>query len=231
MKSVALFIAIVAAILALPFLLPSDGVKHGGVVDTGLPWQIERLPDGATRVFGLTLGRSTLDDARSLLGDDVQVALVVAPGETGAVEAYYETLTVGSIAGKMVLSLVSTREQREQMLVRAKKVKYMDSTTRRVELSADDLVQMAAAAITAIAYIPAASLDEQIVLQRFGVPAERIRSGEHREHFLYPERGLDLQLDAKGKELLQYVAPKDFARLREPLMAAQKVGAGGTAAQ
>jgi hypothetical protein len=216
-KSVALFIAIIVAVLAMPLLFPSDSDKRLPVVESGLPWQIELLPDGATRVFGLTPGRSTLADARRSLGEGVQVALIIAPGEAGSVEAYYETLTVGSIAGKVVLSLETSREQREQMLARARKAKYMDSSTRRVELSEEDLAQVATVSIVAIAYIPAANLDEQIILQRFGVPAERIRSSEHREHFLYPAKGLDLQLDAKGKELLQYVAPKDFARLREPL--------------
>jgi hypothetical protein len=218
-KSLALFVAIIAAVLALPLLFPSDAGKQSPLAETGLPWQIELLPDGATRVFGLTPGRSTLTDARIALEGDVQVALLVTPGETGAVEAYYENITIGPLAGKMVLSLGTTPEQREQMLGRARKVKYMDSTTRRIELSEDDLAQMATAVIVAIAYIPSANLDEQIVLQRFGAPAERIRNSEHREHFLYPAKGLDLQLDAKGKELLQYVAPKDFARLREPLVA------------
>jgi hypothetical protein len=54
-------------------------------------------------------------------------------------------------------------------------------------------------------------------VQRFGAPAERIRQGETLEHFLYPARGLDIVLDSKGKEVLQYVAPADFARLRAPL--------------
>ena len=45
---------------------------------------------------------------------------------------------------------------------------------------------------------------------------------ETRVHLLYPEKGLDVVVDAEGKELLQYVAPRDFALLREPL----KVGKG-----
>jgi hypothetical protein len=32
--------------------------------------------------------------------------------------------------------------------------------------------------------------------------------------------GLDVVVDKDGKELLQYVAPQQFARLREPLVAA-----------
>jgi hypothetical protein len=129
---------------------------------------------------------------------------------------------VGAITGKMILTLDTTPEQREQMLKRAVKAEFMESTTRRVELSAEDLLRMGSAAIAAIVYIPAASLDEQIVLQRFGVPAERIRSSETQEHFLYPAKGLDLQLDSKGKEILQYVAPGKFDRLREPLVSAAK---------
>ncbi len=72
--------------------------------------------------------------------------------------------------------------------------------------------------MSAIAFIPAANLDEAIVLQRFGAPDERIRADENREHFLYRAKGLDVQLDAKGKEVLQYVPPRDFARLRDPLV-------------
>jgi hypothetical protein len=40
---------------------------------------------------------------------------------------------------------------------------------------------------------------------------------EKRVHLLYPEKGLDVVVDSDGKELLQYVAPRNFAELREPL--------------
>jgi hypothetical protein len=38
-------------------------------------------------------------------------------------------------------------------------------------------------------------------------------------HLLYPPLGLDVVVDGDGKELLQYVAPRDFERLRAPLLA------------
>jgi hypothetical protein len=217
LKSIALFFALVVALLALPMLLPSDPGKRSDVPVDGLPWQIDLLPEGGSRVFGLTLGRSTLAEARQRLGSDVQVALIVAEGASGSLEAYYESVSVGAVKGKMILTLATTLEQREQMLARARKVEYMPSAARRVELAGDDLRQADLAPILAIAFIPAANLDEQVVLQRFGAPGERLRSSEHKEHFLYPDKGLDLQLDAKGKEVLQYVAPRDFSRLRAPL--------------
>jgi hypothetical protein len=219
MKAIALFLLILLLLLGLPFLFPSGGEGQRDIPVPPAPWQIETEPGGGSRVFGLTPGRSTLEEARRLLGGDPQVALIVAPGESGAVEAYFESVQAGPVSGRMVVTLASTAEQREGMLKRARKADYMESTTRRVELGDQDLMLAQKAAIEALVFIPAANLDEQIVLQRFGTPAERIRSGEHREHFLYPDKGLDLQLDAKGKEVLQYVAPREFARLRAPLVA------------
>jgi len=216
LRALALFVAIVAVLLALPLFFLPEG-ERAPPPTHGLPWQIEKLADGATRVFGLVPGRSTLEEAQKLFGPEVKVALVIAPGETGSLEAYYESISAGGLAGRMVLTLASTLELREAMLQRARKAEYMKSTTRQVELADVDLAHAQTATIEAIAFIPAANLDEQIVLQRFGPPAERIRSAEHREHFLYPDRGLELQLDAKGKEVLQYVAPQSFARLRDPL--------------
>jgi len=221
LKSLTLFAALLLALLALPLLFPAGDESRTALPNEGLPWQIERLDNGDTRVFGLIPGRSTLAQARQQLGNELQVALLVAPGEDGVVEAFYELLSLGPISGKMVLTLATTQPQREQMLARARKAEYMESATRRIALSADDLQQMEAATISAIVFIPAANLDEAIVLQRFGTPAERIRDNAHREHFLYPAQGLDLQLDSKGKEVLQYVAPQEFHRLRAPLAARQ----------
>ena len=74
--------------------------------------------------------------------------------------------------------------------------------------------------VKAISVIPTVNLDEATVIQRFGQPGERLVMSEKRVHLLYPEKGLDVVVDADGKELLQYVAPRDFAMLRAPLVAA-----------
>ena len=74
--------------------------------------------------------------------------------------------------------------------------------------------------IRAISVIPTVNLDEATIVQRFGEPGERIVVSEKRTHLLYPKLGLDVVVDKDGKELLQYVAPQQFARLREPLLAA-----------
>jgi hypothetical protein len=184
----------------------------------GLPWQIEILPNGETRVFGLIPARSTLDDARGRFGMDMEIAVIAAPNEPGSLEAYSSSVTTGVVMGKMILVADVNRETVARLRQRAIKSVHMDSSTRKYLLHPDDLAFAWRAPIAGITFIPAANLDEQTVLRRFGVPNERIRVDDRVEHFLYPEKGLDLALDSKGKEVLQYVAPRQFARLREPLI-------------
>ena len=75
MKTFFSILFIVAVILAAyPFLNPSDEQESL----TGLPWQIDIMPDGSTQVFGLHIGTSRLLDAQRILGDDMEVAIIAS---------------------------------------------------------------------------------------------------------------------------------------------------------
>ena len=225
MKTSIAFLFLIIAVIVLSALLRS-GEKPAVQPVEGLPWQIEILPNGETRVFGLIPARSTLDDARGRFGMDMEIAVIAAPGEPGSLEAYSSSVTTGMIMGRMILVADVDRETVTRLRQRAIKSMHMDSSTRKYILRPDDLALAWRAPIAGITFIPAVSLDEQTVLGRFGAPSERIRVDERVEHFLYPEMGLDLALDSKGKEVLQYVAPRQFARLREPLIKVAPVTTG-----
>lgn len=208
---------IAIAIAAYVWLGPDRGVPTAP--DThGLPWQIQILENGGSRVFGLEPGRSTLDAARMRFGDGMKIGIVAAQGETGALEAYYESVMAGPILGRMILVANLAPDSLAQLRERSVDRTHMNDSTFRYVLAPDDLPVALRAPIAGITFIPAANLDAERVLKRFGAPQERLRVNEHLEHFLYPELGLDLVIDTEGKEVLQYVAPREFARLREPLL-------------
>lgn len=217
MKTAIAFLFLIIAVIAVSALF-RIGDKSAVQPVEGLPWQIEILPDGATRVFGLIPARSTLDDARGRFGMDMEIAVIAAPGEPGALEAYSSNVTAGVVTGKIILLADADGATVARLRQRAIKTEYMDSTTKKFILHPDDLALAWRTPIAGITFIPSVSLDEQTALARFGVPRERIRVDDRIEHFLYPEKGLELALDSKGKEVLQYVAPRQFARLREPLI-------------
>lgn len=217
MKTVLAFLLLIAAVIAVSMLFRGD--ENPAVQPlTGLPWQIDILPDGEARVFGLVPGHSTLDEARERFGMDMQIAVVAAPGEPGSLEAYSNNVTAGVITGKIILLADADVETVARLRQRAVKTEYMDSTTKKFILHRDDLALAWRVPIAGITFIPSVNLDEQTAITRFGVPNERIRVNDRVEHFLYPQKGLDLVLDSRGKEVLQYVAPRRFARLREPLI-------------
>ena len=216
--TVAIIVAALAVLLG-PVVWQFATYKPQSVPSSGLPWQIETLPGGEAQVFGLTLGRSTLADARARFGTEMQLAVIAEPGEDGNVEGYYESVTAGFVAGKLIVTAELSPELIAGMRERAPKTQYMQSTTRRATLAPADEAAALAAPIRGLAFIPSAQLDEAVILERFGQPAERIRVNDHQEHLLYPAKGLDLVLDSKGRELLQYVAPARFDALRAPLLA------------
>jgi hypothetical protein len=180
---------------------------------TGLPWQIDILPGGNSRVFGIELGKTTLGSAIELLGNDMDLAIIAAPGDTGTLEAYYSHYSAGPITGKLILIMDIPAEVLMDMRGRA----FQDGGTRRYHLHPDDLPVAYRLPVRVITLMPSFNLDETIVRDRFGTPAEIIRINEQQQHLLYPEKGLDLILNADSRELLQYLQPQAFSRHRAAL--------------
>lgn len=218
MKWILSGLAFIAVVLLAPAAWVFLSAPPPPDTSSGLPWQIETPAPGQSRVFGLQPGQSRVAEAIERFGREFDVAIIAAPGQAPALEGYFESTRAGPITGKAVIAIVADAAELDAMMARAAKVEYMESTTRKYTLSTEDLATIKARALRAITFIPSAHLDEDVVLQRFGQPAQRIRAGETLEHFLYPDKGLDLALDSKGKEVLQYVAPADFERLSKPLL-------------
>lgn len=217
MKFAFSLIALVIAALVIPFFIPGMGKQAGVDPNVNLPWQIETDDRGGSRVFGLSPGFQTLGEMRATLGADSELAIIARPDEVGSLEVYFNQIALGFVLAKMVLTVDASPEMVLAMRERALKAEHMESTTRKIRLHPDDVAAADRMLVRAVSVIPTVNLDEATIIQRFGQPGDRIPMSEKRVHLLYPEKGLDIVVDADGKELLQYVAPKDFALLREPL--------------
>ncbi len=217
MKFALSMIALIALALVVPFLVPGLGKQAGVDPNANLPWQIELDAQGSSTVFGLRPGISTLADVRRQLGDEIDVAIIAEPNEMGTLEGYYAQVALGFVLAKVIVTVDAKKELISEMRDRALKAKHMESTTRKITLNPDDLAAIEKMPVKAISVIPSVNLDEATVIQRFGPPGERLVVSDKRVHLFYPEKGLDVVVDGDGKELLQYVAPRNFAELREPL--------------
>ncbi len=202
--------ALAAAIL-LPGGRPADPQPK-------LPWEIGLTAAGGSQVLGLELPRSPLSAARQLFQDQGEVSLFKVGDRGLALEAFFQGISLSGLRADVVLLLDVPEETARGYYERGLRISKAESGASKVTLAADDLAAAAEAPIRQITYLPAARLDPELIRRRFGEPSDRVTEADSGiTHWLYPERGLDIAVDAKGKAVLQYVAPPDFARLAEPL--------------
>jgi len=207
------FLLITLVLAIYPFI--GKDKDSGGI--TGLPWQIELLADGSTEVFGVIPGQTTLGEAVAHLGNDMELAIMVARGEAGNLEMYYGRYRAGLMSAKLVLAADMDIDLINSMRENAAKTDVLETGARKYVLSEEDYAQALSAVIQSIACVPAVNLDHDIIIKRFGEPDEIISKNNGVTHYLYPDMGLDVILNEDGKEVLQYVAPSAFKRLRSPL--------------
>ncbi len=216
MKTILGVIAVaIIAIAAGLLLTPKTSLEKR----TDLPWQITVNDDETSTVFGLTLSRSTLTDAIRKLREQPEITMFVSPQGKKVVEAYFEQVTLGGVRAKMIVTVALGENKLEEIYQRGLRISRSSSDSRKVTLHPDDLMLVSQSPIGAITYLPRTDLDAGVITRLFGTPAMRIREQENDVvHWLYPDKGLDIALSADRKEVLQYIAPKRFELLSEPLL-------------
>lgn len=204
----------IAAVVVGIYVLPGQQPQ-----DMNFPWQIELTPDGSSRVFGLTLGQSSLAEAEYAFGEPAEVSLFSRESGEKVIEAYFNSVDISGLRARIVVVMAVSAEELAAMYARGVRVANMGGGQRKVTLADEDLARLKQMAVASLTYIPRINLDAELVAKRFGEPAERLSEAEGGiEHWLYPQQGLDIALDPEGKEVLQYVPPAQFDAVRQPLL-------------
>ena len=181
---------------------------------TGLPWQAQAGADGTLAVFGLVLGRDTLADAQTLLGDKLTVALVARLGEVGVLEALVDPYAAGFVSGRLVLAFAVPTPDLQRWRANAPRSQVMSDGLRRFDLLPADRAAARRARLAGLSFVPTVRLSDADVRQRFGPPASTQAVDAGTTVLRYPTIGMAATVGAASRGVLQYVAPRDFeARL------------------
>lgn len=208
------------AILFLLFLLINKEPQDSAPITDVYPWQIKILNDGRSSIFGLVLNESRLKD----VDDKFEVTSVVALYESTkklSLEAYYKNVSLGGLIGSFVFTLDATKEQLDKIKKESHKKERTNDNEVKYLLDKLATAETKKLRVKNLIYIPRVQLDEETIVKRFGIPAYKLKlkTKEIGWHYLYPEKGLDLIYKQEGKEVLQYVLPKNFNLLLKPLRA------------
>ncbi|AFL75679.1 hypothetical protein [Thiocystis violascens] len=185
-----------------------------------LPWRIAQDEAGRTRVFGFTLGQTTLAEVRAVFREDGELNLFQTPGDPPhhAAEAFFEQIYLQRLRADFVIALEVDQPTLIGMYDRGLRISQLGSGSKKIKLNPDDAAALASRPIRSIGYLPKARLDTELLKQRFGPPSqERTEPETGIVHWLYPDRGLDIARAPNGKVVIQYVNPRAFDTLIEPL--------------
>jgi len=207
----ALVIVSISTLLLIPSA-PTD------TPDT-LPWRISHPTPESSRVFGITLGQTSLDEAeKKVFKEQTEISLFKTVDGKMLVEAFFDELNLNGLKAKFVFTVAIPQDELTGMFNRGLRMNSTPSG-KRITLTADDLLRVKKAPVASITYMPTPKLEEAIFTKRFGIPAERVRETKSGAvHWLYPQHGLDITLGGEEKPLFQYVSPSDFELLRAPLL-------------
>ena len=214
LKIISGVILLSAAIFGFALLVPDDASHKS----QGLPWQIEKTADNNTRVFNITLGKTTLQEAEKILLGDGEISLFHAPDNSYSLEAYFDKVDIAGLTAKMILVMDLPQEELDKMYQRGVRISKSGSGSNKVNIATPDLHRTREAPIASITYLPSINLKADQIKAKFGEPKNRVIEPDTGvEHWLFPDIGLDIALDSNGKDVLQYVLPSSFAKISKPL--------------
>lgn len=186
-------------------------------VNERYPWQITLLANGNSSIFGVELGQTRVAEATGRLGHRFKTALFEDPAGGMTLEVYYAEFTRSGLSGRLVLTVKADAGLLQKYKTTAISKERLVSGVLQYRLSEAAGHGLAQLTVTAMTYLPYARLSAESALARFGEPAQKIRSHAKAEHWLYPDKGLDMILSEEGRDILQYVPPAKFAGLVKPL--------------
>lgn len=171
-----------------------------------MPWEITVMPDGKSKVFGIHLGTTTYNHTKELFHEFGKIAAFADEGKPSTVEAFFDSVHLAGISGKLVLNLDVPEQQITEMMSRAYQARLQDSGAHRYELSNNDNESLINAPIIAITYIPSVKLNAEIAHFRFGEPGSISQDTLSPDTTIwhYPLTGLTIRMNEHEKTILQY---------------------------
>lgn len=172
-----------------------------------LPWNAQFDKSGKLHALGLTIDESTLADAMTLYGKDVEVKIFSDIDESNkSLEAYFPVMYIGSIKAALAVRLEVSQTELDAAYEMGKKITTTTSGTREIELYSSEVEKLLSKKITSLTLVPRNHLTERAISMRFGEPDHKEMQSDNLPHWFFDKLGLEMIIDQEGPEALQYTA-------------------------
>lgn len=213
MKLAFVIIAAISVIFLTIFYFTADRSLD---VAANMPWQVEVIDPQHSKVFGITLNETTLEQARQLFGQVDGIALYRSKQGEFSLEAYFGKVRFGHFTARLIANLEGSQQELERLTQFTIKRIPREDGSQRWTLNSDKQAEQAVRRIRALTYIPDyRGMDQAFILQHFGEPAAREIIDKTSQRWFYPKIGVRILVDNEGKELFEYMPPAQFILPRE----------------
>ena len=175
------------------------------------------LKDGKMQALGYTLLEDDVQKAIRMQGNRFEFAVfeeVKGTQKNQQLELYFRETEVGRFTGRVIINLIVPAQEMQEILKNAGTAKRLPDSRVKYPILDTQFDKMNHLKIGHIAFIPTAlSLDEATIMSKFGNPTKVLKefsSEGEIMHYLYPQKGIDVALDAKKRVVIQYIVPAEF---------------------
>lgn len=202
-KNIAWWVLLFAFVLTILLMfVPKEKVEINPNI---LPWNSHFNEQGDLIALGLTLNKSTPNDATKIFGHDYEILAFSKKDLSGkSVEVYFPTMTIANFRVIATLVLDVSDEELEEIYARGATTTINQSGNRQVNLLSEDSEKLMNNKIKYITLVPKKNLPEEIIKKRFGEPKFIEKTPEDLPRWFYPKKGLEIIVNPNGAEILQY---------------------------
>lgn len=163
------------------------------------PWEVSIINNQNVRVFGITLGKTTIQDANQILASFPETRLI-QDGSQAKLVAVYDELIIGGFIASIELNYALDADRLKQLVDKSSIV--VDKNYRL--LDKDTEMALLSTVINGLIYRPGIDYDIDAILQRFGQADSELKVTDTITQLNYPELGLEIIIDTQGSDLFKY---------------------------
>jgi len=165
------------------------------------PWNINILDNNKTRIFGITLGKTTIQDANQIFASFPETRLMEKDGKLQLL-AHYHDLQFSGLIADIELSYMLDNDELQKL----KDSAVANSQTEYPGLVLTKAIEIALlnTHISSLIYKPSVDYEIDIILQRFGTAEIEQKISENESLWIYPEFGLNILINDKGSDVFTY---------------------------
>ena len=164
-----------------------------------MPWNIQLLDNGSSRIMGITLGKTNIQDAHQIFSHFSETRLFTANDKTELL-AHFDEFSMAGLLAEIDLVYDISESQLDKVRQQTMNAKHGEYQLIRESM----LMDLLTTPVKQLIYSPIIDYDNSIISQRFGEPDARESINETVEKLSYPALGLVIYLNADGPDKFIY---------------------------